>query len=480
MGLARELAERIAAMQYSDLSEDAIYWGKIALLDTVGVTLAGAREDAPRLLDEVVGAPAGGPSLVFGSARRVSALDAALVNGTAAHALDFDNTASTIGGHVSAVMVPALIAAGDAHSGSGKDLLLAHAAGFQTARIGLALNPRHSEKGWHPTSTLGVFAVTAACARLLGLSVDQIETALALSTSLAAGTKANFGTMTKPLHAGQCARGGLMSALLARKGFTANRDAFEHKQGFLNLFSDGGRHDASRVLNGWGEPLDIVDPGASYKLYPCCYSTHSAIQGALSLVREHGLFDPVEIGRIDTRTSERALAHTDRACPKTALEAKFSVQYCVSRALVHGKVILEHFDGAAHNEPAMQSLLAKVHSVPYTGPFFSEDRFDARVKVTLRDGRVLETKVDSPLGRTVGDPIPKDALNTKFRDCAARILAPASADAVCRRIWTVEALASVPELTALLESPDARTPADGTQAGSGGVAPACGSNSQYN
>ena len=210
MGLARELAERIAVMQYDDLSDEAIHWGKVALLDTVGVTLAGSMEDAPRLLDDVVGAQTGGPSLVFGTGRRVSALDAALVNGTAAHALDFDNTASNIGGHISAVMVPALIAAAEAHGASGRDLLLAHAAGFETGRIGRALNPQHSEMGWHPTATLGVFAVTAACARLLGLSVEQIETALALSTSLAAGMKANFGTMTKPLHAGQCARGGLM------------------------------------------------------------------------------------------------------------------------------------------------------------------------------------------------------------------------------------------------------------------------------
>src|SRR4051794_3415009 len=184
MGLARELAERIGALHYDDLSDEAIHWGKVALLDTVGVTLAGSTEDAARMIDDVVAAQSGGPSLIFGTQRRVSALDAALVNGTAAHALDFDNTASNLGGHISAVMVPPLIAAAEAHGASGRDLLLAHAAGFETGRIGLALNPQHSELGWHPTSTLGIFVVTAACARLLGLSVDQIETALALSTSL--------------------------------------------------------------------------------------------------------------------------------------------------------------------------------------------------------------------------------------------------------------------------------------------------------
>jgi len=451
MGLARELAQRTAAMQYRDLSEEAVHWGKIALVDTIGVTLAGSKEDTARLLDEVISPPPGGPSLLFGADRRVSALDAALINGTAAHALDFDNTASNIGGHISAVMVPALIAAAEAHSKNGEDLLLAHAAGFQAGRVGLALNPLHTEKGWHPTSTLGIFAVTAACARLLGLTVDETETALALATSLAAGTKANFGTMTKPLHAGQCARGGLMAALLARKGYTANRDAFEHKQGFLALFSDGGKHDVSRVFETWGETLDIVSPGASYKLYPCCYSTHSAIQGALELVKAHGTFDPDAVERVESRTSTRALAHTDRANPRSALEAKFSVQYCVARALTSGKVLLEHFDGQAYEEPAVQSVLARTHASPFAGPFSSEDRFDARLKVVMKDGRVLEAKVDSPLGRTSDDPISTEALDAKFRDCATRVLAPQQAESVLKQIWAIESVADVNALTAMLE-----------------------------
>jgi 2-methylcitrate dehydratase PrpD len=457
MGLARELAQRIASVRYEDLSEDALYWGRIALLDTIGVTLAGSREDAPRLLDQTLAPQEGGTSLVFGGTRRVNPLDAALINGTAAHALDFDNTASNIGGHVSAVMVPALIAAGEAHDASGKALLLAHAVGFETGRIGLAINPDHSEKGWHPTSTLGIFAVTAACARLLDLTIDQTESALALSTSLAAGTKANFGTMAKPLHAGQCARGGLMSALLARNGYTANKDAFEHKQGFFRLYAENGRCEPARVLEGWGEPLDIVHPGASYKLYPCCYSTHSAIQAALDIVKRHGVLDPQAIAHIDTHTSARALAHTDRPDPQSPLEAKFSVQYCVARALVHGKVVLDHFEGSACAEPAIQSLLANVHASPYAGPFASGDRFDARLRVTMKDGRVLQSAVDAPLGRTTSDPISKEALNAKFQDCATRVLAPAAADAVCRQVWEIERLASVRALTHALEPPAAST-----------------------
>jgi 2-methylcitrate dehydratase PrpD len=464
MGLARELAARITAMTYDGLPEEALYWGKIAILDTIGVTLAGALEDGPRILDDVLGTPAAGPSLILGTRRRAAALDAALVNGTAAHALDFDNTAASLGGHVAAVMVPAMLAGGDAAGSSGRDLLLAHAAGYETARIGYGLNPEHSEKGWHPTATLGVFSVTAACARLLGLTLEQTEIALALATSLAAGTKANFGTMTKPLHAGQCARGGLMAAMLAKKGFTANPDAFEHKQGFLELFSADGKYNMERMLENWGKPLDSVSPGASYKLYPCCYSTHSAVEAARNLVRQHGTFDPETIERVESRTSARSLAHTDRAQPRSGLEAKFSVQYCVARALIHGQVAMNYFEEDEVRDAAAQALLAKVQAIPYQGPFFQDsERLDAVLKVIMKDGRVLESKVDRPLGRAAENAIPAEDLKAKFRDCATRLLAPEAADAVCQRVWTLESLASTRELTGMLESADAaRSNAPGT------------------
>ena len=225
MGLARQLAERVAALRHEDFPPEATHWGKVALLDTLGVTLAGSVEEAPHIVEDVLELHAGeGPCLVLGASRRVRPLDAALVNGTAAHALDYDNTAKNLGGHVSAVIFPALIAAAEVHGAGGRDLLLAHAAGYEVgAAIGRCVNPHHTERGWHPTATVGVFAVTAACAKLLKLTAAQGETALALATSLAAGTKANFGTMTKPLHAGLCARSGLLAVLLARKGFTADR-----------------------------------------------------------------------------------------------------------------------------------------------------------------------------------------------------------------------------------------------------------------
>jgi 2-methylcitrate dehydratase PrpD len=453
MSLARQLAERVVAMRYEDLPPEAVYWCKIAVLDTLGVMLAGSVEPAARVAEEVLDLqPSQGPCLIVGTNRRAGHLDAALINGVAAHALDFDNTAKELGGHVSAVMVPALIAAGEAFGASGRDLILAHAAGYEVgASIGRCVNPEHSEKGWHPTATLGVFAVAAACAKLLKLTAAQTETALALATSLSAGTKANFGTMTKPLHAGQCARGGLFAVLLARERFTANPGAFEHKQGFFNVFCGAGHYDATRALEGWGD-WEIVAPGASYKLYPCCYNTHSAIEATLNLVRRHGPFDASAVARIDSFTSERGLAHTDRPDPNSALEAKFSVQYCVARAALDGKVVLEHFDGDAWREPAVRDLLKRVHAAPYTGKLFADDDpFDAEVKITLTDGRTFSEKVDRPLGRTSDNPIAREHMTAKFENCAARVLTPGAVTAACRALESLEKLGATRDLTKLLE-----------------------------
>ncbi len=459
MGIAYELAERIVGTNYDDLPEEAVYWCKIAYLDTIGVALAGTLEEAPRMVADVLGIAAhGGPSLVLGTNRRADCLDAALINGTAAHALDFDNGSNTMGGHVSATIVPAVLAAGDAFGGDGRDLVLAHAVGFETGtRIGRGANFQHYERGWHPTSTLGTFAVIGACAKILKLTVKQTETALALGTSLAAGIKVNFGTMTKPLHVGHCARNGLFAVLLARRGFTASPAAFEHKQGFLNVYNGEDNYDASRITAGWGDPLEIMVPGAGYKQYPCCAGTHGAVDAALKIIAESGPLQADRIKRIETTTPARRLAHTDRPDPQSDLDAKFSVQYCVTRALLSGKVVLEHFEGGAFRDATVQGVLPRVQARPNPpGEFPPDNHFGAVVKVTMRDGAVLKAKVDRQLGRSTDDPIPAERLRAKFDNCARRVLPAAATAELGSTIETLEALRSVRDLTALMEVNGAR------------------------
>ena len=458
MTLAQQIAERVVAMRADNLPQAALDWSQVGVMDTLGCTLAGVAEEAPAKVAELIGVNlSGGEALVLGTAGRASALDAALMNGVAAHVLDYDNGGAHMGGHASAVMVPALLAAAEAFDCSGQDVLVAHAAGFETgSRLGRAVHPMHYESGWHPTSTVGVFAVAAACSRLLNLTAEQTATALAISTSFAAGTKANFGTVVKSLHVGQCARGGLMAALLARKGYTANPDAFSHKQGYFNLFNGPGKFHVENVMDNWGAPLDIIEPGAAYKLYPCCYSTHAAVEAALNLVREHGPFKADEIERVNSYTHAQRLPHTDRPQPKTALEAKFSVQYCVARALLDGHVLMRDFDPQSFGQPAMQNLLARVQATPHLdGQFDPGQTAAAEVKITFKSGKSVSSRVMAPLGKTSANPIPPAQLKTKFEDCAASVLPVAQVKKVAQALDQFAAVKSVREFMRLLEVPAA-------------------------
>ncbi|HLJ05932.1 MAG TPA: MmgE/PrpD family protein, partial [Acetobacteraceae bacterium] len=253
MTIAEALAERIASVRYDLLPEDALHWARVAILDTVGCTLAGADEPCARIVARVTAAP--GPCLVFGTAQRVAPLDAALINGTAAHAHDFDDCSNTLGGHPSAPILPALFALAETRAVDGRAFVAAYVAGWEAeTRIARSINFHHYEKGWHPTATIGVFGAAAACSHLLGLSPDATAKALALAVSFSSGVKANFGTMTKPLHVGHSSRNGLFAALLASDGFTANPGAMEHRQGFLHVFNGEGNFNTEAILKDWGAP----------------------------------------------------------------------------------------------------------------------------------------------------------------------------------------------------------------------------------
>lgn len=451
MALAFEIAQRACTLRYEDLPPAAVRWAKVGLLDYIGVTLAGSHEPAARLAQEALGSPGAGSSVVFGTPQRLNALDAAIVNGTASHALDFDDCNNTFGGHPSAPLLPALFALADETGASGRDFILAYVTGFEVeTKIALAVHFHHYTKGWHPTATLGTFGAAAACAKLMGLDEARTATALAIAASLASGIKANFGTMVKPLHVGHCTRNGLYAARLARAGFSANPDsAFEHKQGFFNVFNGEGTYDASRIAARWANPLDIVEPGIAIKQYPCCGSTHSALDAMLDLVREHR-FRPEDVERIDVWTHPRRLEHTNRPAPRSPLDAKFSVQYCLARAVLDRRITIEQFEGDAYRDPAVQRLLPRICAAPYGEDRFPADNhFGAEVNVHTKDGAALKRKVDQPFGRTSSNPLPPERLREKFENCAARALERAAIAGIHAAVERFDTLDDVRTVTAL-------------------------------
>jgi 2-methylcitrate dehydratase PrpD len=457
MTIARDLAERIAGVTYDALPPDARHWAKVAILDTVGCTLAGASEPCARIAGRVitVGAAAG-QCLVFGTGRRLALLDAVLVNGTAAHALDFDDCSNTLGGHPSAPILPALFALAETRVVDGRAFIAAYVAGWETeTRIARGINFHHYEKGWHPTATIGVFGSAAACCHLLGLAPDVTATALGLAASFSSGLKANFGTMTKPLHVGHCSRNGLLAALLAADGFTANDGAIEHRQGFLQVFNGAGNFDAEAILRDWGQPWDIVQPGVAIKQYPCCGSTHPAVDAMLALVRDHGL-TPGLVDRVDSWTHPRRLAHTNRPDPQSALDAKFSVQYCLARALLDGRVSLEHFEGDSFRDPAIRALLPRIHAAPHSDmSMASTEHFGAELRVTLTDGRVLTATVARPLGRGPENPLPARLLEAKFLNCASRALPMAASEKLLAALRELDSAPDVRAIVSAMQPPTA-------------------------
>lgn len=450
-GLAQALGARVAAFQWRDVPAEALHWAKVGILDTVGVTLAGSRQPAPRLVARSLDL-AQGPSLIFGEARRVGALDAAFINGTASHVLDFDDCSNTLGGHPSAPVLSALFPLADELGSNGRDFVLAYVAGFEVeTKIALAVNFHHYTKGWHPTATLGTFGATAACALLMGLDARKTSVALALAASFASGIKANFGTMAKPMHVGHAARNGVLAARLAHNGFTANpEEVFEHEQGFLNVFNGPGTYDARRALDAWAAPLDILKPGIAIKQYPCCGSTHPAIDAMLDLVARRRI-DPDDVARVDAWIHARRLKHTNRPHPDSPLDAKFSLQYVIARALIDHHVGIADFVGDAHRDARVQELLPRVHVAPYDDTQFSpENHFGGAVRVTLRDGTVETARVEQALGRTSDNPVPPDRLRSKFALCAATVLRDDAVAPIADAIERIDTLADMRTLTNLV------------------------------
>ena len=448
--LALQLAQRIGAFGVADLSDAMIDAARIAIIDTIAVTLLGSREESVRILRATLGTSVSGPAQILGSGEAASVLDAAMVNGLASHALDFDDFTQEFGGHPSVPIVAGLLALAQANGASGRAFVAAYVVGVETeTRIAAGVHFHHYEKGWHPTSTLGVFGAAAAAAHLLGLDAHKIAMALAIATSLASGTKANFGTFTKPLHVGHCARSGVHAALLAEQGFDANLRAFEHAQGFLAVYNGEGHYDTERMLGQWFEPAMVCEPGISVKQFACCGSTHPAIYMAMRL-REQTQIDPARVRRIEIATHPRRIPHTNNADPQTPFEAKFSMQYCVARALLDGEPILAHFAGDALFDPPVRALM-QCSNVTVDPQMATRDdmAFGASVQVFFNDGTDVTARVDHMPGRGPLHPMSETELRTKFMDCARQALPEAQATALFGKLWQLCAVDDMSSLSGL-------------------------------
>jgi 2-methylcitrate dehydratase PrpD len=451
--LAVRLAEKICAFRIEDVPARALSEARTAIIDTVACTLAGINEPCAQILLKTPGvAAAPGPALIFGTSHRTSALDAALVNGTASHALDYDDVSGVLGGHHSVPVTAPIFALGDELQVSGRQALAAYIIGVETeVRLSRAVNFHHYDKGWHPTATLGTFGAAAAACHLLQLDVPRTARALALAASFASGIKANFGTMTKPLHVGHIARNGLFAALIAQRGFESNPAALEHKQGWFKVYNGEGNYRPERIFENWGSPWEIETADMGLKQFPCCGSTHPAIAMMLALVREEGI-TPDAVERIDILAHRRRLPHTDNPDPRTPLAGKFSIQYVTARALADGAVRLRDFEGDAVMEERVRRLLPLISTGPHPDmPDDSPKQFGAEVIVTTKDGRRLARRIDHLVCRGGDYPMTSEELFEKFEDCAGRALAHDQIAPLFERLETLETVAGLGQVTRLLE-----------------------------
>jgi 2-methylcitrate dehydratase PrpD len=424
-----------------------------AVLDTIGVTLAGASEPAARIVARVATPDSAGPCGVLGTRARGIAVAAALANGTAAHALDFDDMCFVSLAHPSAPLVAAALAAAEVLDAPGRALLDAYIVGFEIeGRLGRTMNPRHYERGWHCTSTLGTIGAAAAVSRLLGLDADASCHALAIAASEASGLKENFGTMVKPLHAGLAARNGVLAALLAQAGLTASAEAIAGAQGFLAAMSS--ERDAAafdEAVADLGARWEIVDTGITVKLYPSCAATHPMLDVLLDLRRDHQFtgedIDAIDVG-VDPITPT-VLIHDH---PTTGLQAKFSMPFCAAAAASRGYVGIDTFDDQTLRDPAIDAVRRRVTmAVDATLDAAAPPLTQARVRVRLRDGRVLERLASGARGYPER-PASDDELGRKFLSCATRALPEAAAQqalAALRAIDGASGMRSVIDLVLL-------------------------------
>jgi len=438
MSLTQAIGRFVADLSPNRIPEEAMRIAQLGFIDCVGTMIAGRNEEAVRIMKSVLAPPPGPSSLTFG-AERGPAPEAAWINGTAAHALDYDDVG--LRGHPSTVLVPAILAEAEALDASGTDMLTAYVAGYETwAELFRRDSGLLHKKGWHPTGLYGAVGAAAACARLRRLDAMRAAMAIALGASQSGGLMANFGTMTKPFHAGRAAHAGIMAARLAEAGFTASADALEHPQGFLHAISPDGTEDRASPPR-IGEHWALLTEGLGIKKYPTCYCTHRAIDCALDLVAAHPV-KPDDVKQVNVGISDYFATVLRNHAPDTGLAGKFSIEFAMASAIIAKRVGLHELTDEFVRRPDVQSLMRRV--VTTTTSEYDPDLPGAApadtVGLELASGEVLE---GAPVARATGHatrPLSEAQIYDKFADCLDAGRSDIPAETLFARLKSLDAI----------------------------------------
>ena len=446
MDITAQIARFVAESQYDKIPPLALATAKTAMLDCLGVALAGSKEVSARICADMARHEgAREEATVFGQGFRSSALHAAFANGTSAHALDFDHS-FTLMGQPTAPIIPALFALGESVGAGGRRLLEAYVTGFEvTAKLAHSLRGS-THDGWHAPSTLGSFGASAACAKLLGLNPSQVEMALGITASMAGGVVCNFGTMTKPLHVGLGARNGVLAAKLAQSGYTANAQAIETSVGFYDMFHQGTPIQ-EEPLQQLGRSYALVSDGIRIKPYPCGGLTHQAIDAVLQFRQEHGITAEM-VEAIDVDVTRHTYNRIAFRIPQTGIQGKFCMGYLLARAIFEGTVAVEHFTDEAVRDQNILKLAEKIQMRldPTLKPRDEGSR-PCRVTVRLNNGQTYSREVHHSKGGPEF-PLTAEELKRKFTTCARRAI---SDDSATRAVEYVERLETLDQIKPLCE-----------------------------
>jgi len=444
-GATLALVRAVRAVRWDQTPEDAREVARHCILDFLGVAVAGSREPLTKILvNEIVKPEGSSEAGLIGSKQRASRLSAALVNGAAAHALDFDDTHTAMGGHPSVPVIPAVLALADSAGSSGREVLEALVIGIELeCRLGALIGAQHYAIGFHSTGTVGTFGAAAACAHMLRLDEDGWLRALGLAGTQAAGLKSGFGTMAKPLHAGRAASNGLFSALAARGGYTSNPEIIETAQGFAATHA-GAKETSREVLDRFAGRFLIRE--TLFKYHASCYLTHAPINAAQQ-IRAENRVDPKSIDEVEVRVNPALFGVCNIQEPKTGLEGKFSLRATTAMALLGEDTSnLQTFSDAKVTEARVVSLRDRIRIVP------AEKTPSTRAKVVVKsNGRIFQAESDS--GQPASNLLTqRENLTRKFMALTAPILGRHDADALASAALNADQLASASKLIDLTQA----------------------------